>query len=110
VVARITVACQILPEGTFAPQALLYTDLNAAALQIVSWCVLHWQLDVTYHEVRANLGVDGTLDNVVVSEHQAPGDEVTGHGSAPLSYGRRQRAGRLARESVSPRRTIWPSA
>ena len=59
-------------EGTFAPQALLYTDLNAAALQIVSWCVLRWQLDVTYHEVRVPLGVDGTLDNVVVSEHQTP--------------------------------------
>jgi hypothetical protein len=67
------VACQILPEGTFAPQALLYTDLNAAALQIVSWFVLRWQLEVTYPEVRAPLGVDGTLDNVVVSEHQAPG-------------------------------------
>ena len=61
------------PEGTFAPQALLYTDLNAAALQIVSWFVLRWQLEVTYHEVRAHLGVDGTLENVVVSEHQAPG-------------------------------------
>jgi hypothetical protein len=110
VVARITAACQILPEGTFAPQALLYTDLNAAALQIVSWFVLRWQLDVTYHEVRAPPGVDGTLDNVVVSEHPAPGDEVTGHGSALLSYERRQRPGRLARESVRPRRTIWPSA
>jgi hypothetical protein len=45
VVARITVACQIL----------------------------RWQLEVTYHEVRAHLGVDDTLENVVVSEHQAPG-------------------------------------
>ena len=109
-VARITVACQILPEGTFAPLALLYTDLNAAALQIVSWFVLRWQLELTYHAVRAHLGVDGTLENVVVSEHHAPGDEVTGHGSAPLSDERRQRAGRLARESVRPRRTIWHSA
>jgi hypothetical protein len=46
------------PEGTFAPQALLCTDLNAAALQIVSWFVLRWQLEVTYHEVRAHLGVE----------------------------------------------------
>ena len=72
-VARITVACQILPEGTFAPQALLYTDLNAAALQIVSWCVLRWQLKVTYHEVRAHLGMDDSLENVVVSERHVPG-------------------------------------
>jgi hypothetical protein len=37
---------------------LLCTDLNAAALQIVSWFVLRWQLEVTYHEVRAHLGVE----------------------------------------------------
>ena len=57
-VARITVACQIL----------------------------RWQLEVTYHEVRAHLGVDDTLENVVVSEHQAPEQEVTGNGRmvAPL--------------------------
>jgi DDE superfamily endonuclease len=46
------------PQGTFAPQALLCTDLSAAALQIVSWFVLRWQLEVTYHEVRAHLGVE----------------------------------------------------
>jgi hypothetical protein len=46
------------PEGTFAPQALLCTDLSASALQIVSWFVLRWQLEVTYHEVRAHLGVE----------------------------------------------------
>jgi DDE superfamily endonuclease len=46
------------PEETFAPQALLCTDLSASALQIVSWFVLRWQLEVTYHEVRTHLGVE----------------------------------------------------
>jgi hypothetical protein len=46
------------PQQTFAPQALLCTDPDVAALQIVSWFVLRWQLEVTYHEVRAHLGVE----------------------------------------------------
>src|SRR5437764_225880 len=46
------------PEETFAPQALLCTVLSTSALQIVSWFVLRWQLEVTYHEVRAHLGVE----------------------------------------------------
>jgi hypothetical protein len=46
------------PADTFAPQALLCTDLSVSPLQIVSWFVLRWQLEVTYHEVRAHLGVE----------------------------------------------------
>jgi hypothetical protein len=38
-------------------QALLRTDLTADPLQVISWCVLRWQLEVTFHEVRAHLGV-----------------------------------------------------
>jgi hypothetical protein len=46
------------PQETFAPQAVLCTDPDAPALQIVSWFVLRWQLEVTYHAVRAHLGVE----------------------------------------------------
>ena len=46
------------PQGTFPTQALLCTDLAAAPEQIVSWFVLRWQLEVTFHEVRAHLGVE----------------------------------------------------
>jgi hypothetical protein len=46
------------PQETFAPQALLCTDPDVPALQIVSWFVLRWQLEVTYHEVRAHLGME----------------------------------------------------
>jgi len=46
------------PQGKFPTQALLCTDLGATPLQILSWFVLRWQLEVTYHEVRAHLGVE----------------------------------------------------
>lgn len=46
------------PEGQFASQALLCTDLNCAAQQIIEWFVLRWQVEVTFHEVRTHLGVE----------------------------------------------------
>jgi hypothetical protein len=46
------------PRGTFATQALLCTDLDADPLQILAWFVRRWQLAVTFHEVRAHLGVE----------------------------------------------------
>ncbi len=46
------------PEGQFDPQALLCTDQNVAAAQIVEWFVLRWQLEVTIHEARTHLGVE----------------------------------------------------
>lgn len=46
------------PKGVFKPQALLCTDLTADPVQIVTWFVLRWQLEVTFHEVRAHLGVE----------------------------------------------------
>jgi hypothetical protein len=46
------------PEGQFAPQALLSTDVTNDAQQMVEWFVLRWQLEVTFHEVRTHLGVE----------------------------------------------------
>jgi len=44
--------------GQFAPQALLSTDQEVAAQQIVEWFVLRWQVEVTFAEARAHLGVE----------------------------------------------------
>jgi hypothetical protein len=44
-------------QGKFDPQALLCTDLSLSAQQIVEWFVLRWQLEVTFEEGRAHLGV-----------------------------------------------------
>ncbi len=46
------------PLGKFEPQALLSTDLSVEARQIVEYFVLRWQVEVTFHEVRAHLGVE----------------------------------------------------
>ena len=45
-------------QGEFDAQALLCTDQTAAPTQILEWFVLRWQLQVTYQEVRAHLGVE----------------------------------------------------
>jgi DDE superfamily endonuclease len=45
-------------QGKFEPQALLSTDLSVSAQQIVEWFVLRWQLEVTFEEARAHLGVE----------------------------------------------------
>ena len=37
--------------------ALLCTNQDAEAAQIVEWFVLRWSVEVTFHEVRAHLGV-----------------------------------------------------
>jgi DDE superfamily endonuclease len=46
------------PQQQFRPQALLCTDLGVAPQQVVQWFVLRWQLETTYAEVRAHLGVE----------------------------------------------------
>ena len=46
------------PQGQFDPQALLSTDPTVAPTQIIAWFVTRWQVEVTFHEVRAHLGVE----------------------------------------------------
>jgi DDE superfamily endonuclease len=46
------------PQNQFRPQALLATDLSLAPTQIVTAFVHRWQMEVTFHEVRAHLGVE----------------------------------------------------
>ncbi len=46
------------PLGTFKPQALVCTDVRAAATQIVLWFVQRWQMEVTHREPGENLGFE----------------------------------------------------
>ncbi len=46
------------PTGELKPQAFLATDLNARPRDILSWFVGRWQMEVTFEEVRAHLGVE----------------------------------------------------
>jgi len=46
------------PDGSFEDQAFLCTDLNASPAQILEWFLLRWNIEVTFEEVRAHLGVE----------------------------------------------------
>jgi hypothetical protein len=46
------------PKNIFKTQALLCTEVNIAAEQIIEWFVRRWQVEVTFHEVRTHLGVE----------------------------------------------------
>jgi hypothetical protein len=46
------------PQGKYGPLALLCTDQEGEAVQIVEWFVLRWTVEVTFHEVRDHLGVE----------------------------------------------------
>jgi hypothetical protein len=46
------------PLGELQPQAFLCTDIDAAAVDILQWFVSRWQLEVTFQDARAHLGVE----------------------------------------------------
>jgi hypothetical protein len=46
------------PNGKFKSRALLCTDQSATPLQILEWFIRRWQIEVTFQEVRAHLGVE----------------------------------------------------
>ena len=46
------------PKGKFSTQALLSTDLLQTPMQILEYFGQRWQLEVTFEEVRAHLGVE----------------------------------------------------
>jgi len=46
------------PEGHFEPQALLTTNQQLAPVQILTYVVRRWHMEVTLEEARAHLGVE----------------------------------------------------
>lgn len=46
------------PQGQFKPQAFLCTDQGMTPAQILSWFVQRWQVEVTFEETRAHLGME----------------------------------------------------
>jgi hypothetical protein len=46
------------PLGRFTPQALLCTALETSPEQVLRWFVQRWQLEVTFAETRAHLGIE----------------------------------------------------
>jgi hypothetical protein len=46
------------PAGRVAPQALLSTKLDGDPAQILRWFILRWQLETTFEEARAHVGLE----------------------------------------------------
>ena len=46
------------PQGKFDAQAFLCTDLDVQAPQLLAWFVQRWQVEVTFEEARAHLGIE----------------------------------------------------
>ena len=46
------------PLSKFPPQALLCTNQAYSPIQILEWFVRRWQMEVTFEEVRAHLGME----------------------------------------------------
>jgi hypothetical protein len=46
------------PQGKFEAQALLSTSCGLSPVAIVEWFVTRWQLEVTFEEARAHLGIE----------------------------------------------------
>jgi hypothetical protein len=46
------------PAGELEPQAFLATDLTVAPSEMLQWFVARWQLEVTFQEARAHLGLE----------------------------------------------------
>ncbi len=46
------------PEGRFRPQAFLSTDTDADPVDMLTWFVRRWTVEVTFAEVRRHLGVE----------------------------------------------------
>jgi hypothetical protein len=46
------------PREEFEPQALLSTKLSHTPLQILTWFIRRWRLEVTFEESKAHLGIE----------------------------------------------------
>lgn len=46
------------PLEEFKPQALLSTNLESNPVEMLEWFVRRWQVEVTFEEPRAHLGME----------------------------------------------------
>jgi hypothetical protein len=65
------------PDGRQEPQALLCTDQAVALQQILQWYMLRWQVEVTFEETRAHLGIQTQRQWSEVSGVNYPGRSTT---------------------------------
>ena len=68
------------PRRRFEPQALLCTGLACAPEEILRWFVQRWQIEVTFQETRAHLGVEPSVNG---RTQPSPGQRPACSGCSP---------------------------
>ena len=82
------------PQGRFDAQAFLSTDLSHTPQQMLQWFIQRWQVEVTFEESRAHLGLETQRqwsDLACRSHHpHVAGPVLTGacDGAAVFGHGR----------------------
>ena len=62
------------PPDKLEPQAWWCTDLTGEPVQLLAWCVVRWQLEVTWQEARAHLDLQTPRQwNVLAIARTTPG-------------------------------------
>lgn len=86
------------PEGKFEPQALVTNEPGLSDEQVIDYFLRRWQIEVTFAEVRAHLGV----------ETQRQWSDAAIERTTPLLFGLFSVVALCAREQPIPvRRTAW---
>jgi hypothetical protein len=90
------------PKGKFEAQALLCTDLAATPEQILHWFRQRWQVEVTFEEVRAHLGVETRASMVIPVDwsHHTYSPRVVLNSDSPCSSTAKVPFFRLAKSSL----------
>ncbi len=113
------------PLGEFKPQALLCTDPEVAPNQVLQWFLLRWQLEVTFQEVRAHLGVEtqrqwsdraiarttptlfGLFSWITLAAHLQPANQLT----PPRSAAWYAKSSPTFADAIAlVRRDLWPAS
>jgi len=99
------------PTGELEPQAFLATDPGVDPRDIITWFVRRWQVEVTFEEVRAHLGVetqrqwsDKAILRTTSSTWRDPCLQISGVklGRKPMLTAHQQRAAARRRERPKP--------
>jgi hypothetical protein len=86
------------PEGRFEPQALVTNEPTLSQEQVIAYFLHRWQIEVTFAEVRAHLGV----------ETQRQWSEPAIERTTPVLFGLFSVVALCARQSPPPvRRSAW---
>jgi DDE superfamily endonuclease len=97
--SRVTIRWVLIrdPLGEFEPQALLSTKLSHTPLQILTWFIRRWRLEVTFEESKAHLGI----------ETQRQWNDLAIARTTPILYGLFSVVTLIHNETTAVRQAAW---